>query len=175
MAELRAIVHAIPVAKGRARSERGTHHTPGRTRNFEAVVAQALRGGGRRTLPPVQFHGRVGIRIVAVFPRPQRRPDDGAGAIPAAEWATGRRVWAVAGADFDNVVKAVQDAANQAGVWSDDDAVVTILPGSGKVYAAVGESPRVEVVVTDALPPVPAPMPELIVVPAVDAGAPEVL
>lgn len=171
MAELRTIVHAIPVAKGRARSEGGTHHTPGRTRNFEAVAAQALRGGGRRTTPAVQFQGLVALRVVAVFPRPVKRP----ACVSAAAWATGGRAWGLAGADFDNVVKAIQDAGNAALIWPDDAYVAAMLPGSGKVYAAVGESPRVEVVVTDALPPVPAPMPELIVVPAVDAGAPEVL
>ena len=172
MSELRAVIPGIPVAKGRARSDGGTHHTPGRTRNFEAMAAQALRGGGRRTLPAIQFHGHVAIGVVAVFPRTQKRPDD----VSAADWSRGGRCWGRAGADFDNIVKAVMDAGNAALVWPDDASVVCFLPTNGKVYAAVGEVPHVEVVITDDLPAPPPPRPMLVpTVPEPDPNAPEVL
>lgn len=138
------VIDGLPVAKERAKSgSNGTHRTPGKTRNWERVAAKQI-GDSVAGNP---FRGRVQLTVVAVFARPLDKPT----LVTAAEWSSGSRAFASSTADLDNIVKAVQDAANRAKAWADDRRVVR-LDGCESVYAAVGETPCVEVSITDHLP-----------------------
>ena len=106
-----------------------------RWRTGAALVLRAAR------LPPI-VAGPVSVSIVAVHPRPATRPSWCSREV----WTTGGRCSAVTRMDLDNVAKAVLDAATDAGLWTDDRQVACIFAAS--VYAAVGESPHVEVEVT---------------------------
>lgn len=144
---LEVVIPGVPVAKGRAKTDgSGRHRTPGQTRNWEKVAAQHLRQSPPGKLPLIQFFARVVLTVVVVWPRPLRIPDR----VSTAEWRPGGRVLASSTADVDNVVKAVQDAANRALVWPDDRYVVRLEAEA--VYAAVGEAPCVEVIISDVLP-----------------------
>ena len=82
------------------RTRRGVRHfTDARTVSDEARVAAAAaphRGA---------ISGPCVVSIVAVYPRPARRPDR----VPLDAWRTGHRVRHAATPDADNVAKAVLD------------------------------------------------------------------
>jgi len=125
-----------PVGKGRARVFRnkntGRVHgvTPDRTRNWEAVAVEvfACHWDGAPTKDPVR------LDIVAVFPRPRKytRKKD-----PPTRIANPCRP------DADNCAKSVMDAMQKAGVIRDDSQACAV--SITKLYAAIGEGPRVEV------------------------------
>lgn len=143
---LEVVIPGVPVAKGRAKSDAGgRHRTPGQTRNWEKVAVKHLQVTQPGKLMFVQFFARVTLTVVVVWPRPISIPDR----VSKAEWQSGGRVLASSTADLDNVVKAVQDAVNRSLVWPDDRYVVKLDAES--VYAAVGEAPCVEVIISDAL------------------------
>lgn len=129
-------IDGLPVGKERHRDKE--HRTPGRTRSYQARVADAVRtaAGGLQ-----QFDGLVETRITAVWPRPIRRPSF----VSPDAWATGRRTFSSSGVDLDNVIKATWDGVNQSGVWKDDCRVARSR--EEQVYAAVGERPHVELVI----------------------------
>lgn len=129
-------IDGLPVGKERHRDKE--HRTPGRTRSYQARVAEAVRtaAGGLQ-----QFDGLVETRITAVWPRPIRRPSF----VSPDAWATGRRTFSSSGVDLDNVIKATWDGVNQSGVWKDDCRVARSR--EEQVYAAVGERPHVELVI----------------------------
>jgi len=120
---IRFTVPGDPVAKGRPRvvrvgaGVRGV--TPAKTRRYEAIVAECAAmarsaAGGEWPLPASAC---LRVEVDAVFRRPGgrfRRKDPG-GRIPR-----GRRP------DLDNVLKAVLDGIDRAGIWQDDAQVVEV-------------------------------------------------
>ena len=131
-----------PVGKQRPRVTRGgtRTYTPRATRDFErAVSLAAMAAGIRGVTSPVALH------VVAVVPRPKRRPSH----VPPELWGDGWVRRAV-GMDGDNVLKAVADGLQRSvsGVPApirDDSQVVEAHVAT--VYAEAGKGPRVEVVV----------------------------
>lgn len=105
-----------------------------------AVVLHARRAAGSVTFPT----GPVRLDVVAVYPRPERRPVW----CPVDAWAHGGRLFAVPAADGSNVRKLVEDALGTDRtkgwkLWSDDNQVAA--GETWQVYAALGEAPGVEV------------------------------
>jgi Holliday junction resolvase RusA-like endonuclease len=131
------VVLGDPVGKGRPRfAVRGNHavaYTPERTRNWEAIAREvfACHWDG----PP--YEGAAALSVTAVFARPKRlmRAKD-----------SDDRLWHTSMPDTDNVVKAVADALEQAGVVRNDSQIVQVT--ACKLYSAKAEGPRVEVTMT---------------------------
>lgn len=124
------IIPGQPLAKGRARSGRGHHYTPEKTRSWEAFAAYLMRD--QHQGPPLDVPVRV--RVTAVGKRPKRlmrRKDPES------------RIWRAAKPDGDNVLKAVCDAMTKAGIVTDDARIVDKRVVS--LYAAKHEAPCVEV------------------------------
>lgn len=123
----------MPVPKGRPRCEcRGSFpriYTPKTTVVFERRVA-AVAKGGIAFRHQLEGH-RLGLEVVAVFPRPGR--------LQPKKYGDERR-WHEGAADLDNVVKAVADGIQLSGLISNDNAIVQI--SATKVYAARGEQPK---------------------------------
>ena len=133
MMEHRWTILGEPVAKGRPRFNRasGFAYTPAKTRNWEALAVEAFAcgwDGGPND-------GLAELEVVAVFSRPKRlmRAKDPEGRVPHASRP-----------DADNVLKAVGDAIEKAGVLRNDSQVWRAT--ASKAYAAKAEGPRVEVV-----------------------------
>ena len=125
-----------PVAKARPRvTKTGKAYTPAKTRAWEQMAAQAIALTWGAT--PV-IDRPVTVTITAVYPRPKRRPSN----VSPALWSTGLRVWKRTRPDLDNIIKAALDAAQLAGVITDDSVVVEL--GARKVYASIhDEGPMV--------------------------------
>jgi len=121
-----------PVAKGRPRFNRVTGHayTPGKTANWEARAVETFSCGWNGG--PTE--ARAELEVTAVFARPKRlmRAKDPQGRVPH-----------LSRPDADNVLKAVGDAIEKAGVLRNDSQAWRTL--ASKVYASKTESPRVEV------------------------------
>ena len=116
-----------PVAKERPRlSKCGRVYTPKKTRQWEAVASQAMCVQWR---PRPLIARAVAVEIWAIYPRPKKRPRT----VTREAWVSGMRVWRPSRPDLDNVIKAVLDAAQLAGVLKDDGFVVHI--NARKLYA----------------------------------------
>ena len=126
-----------PVGKGRPRFARcgsGVRtYTPERTATWEAIAREVFAcswDGG-----PIA--DAVELDVVAVFRRPKRL-----------DRVADVRQLHLARPDADNVLKAVGDALEKAGVVRNDSQVVKAT--AAKVYAREDEGPRVEVVMRKA-------------------------
>ena len=114
-----------PVGKGRPRLDprSGRAITPARTRAWEAAAALLLRAA----LRPLPVGAPLRLEVVAHHPAPQRKsPPEGSPCMGG-----GRRP------DLDNIVKAVADALQLAGVVPDDRQIVAVVARS--VYGPPGE------------------------------------
>ncbi len=144
---LRFVVTGQPVAKGRPMASVVCGHvhmrTPKKTENYEARVHQAAVDAK----PPEWelLDGPIEIEIVAVFERPER--------LLARSKRTGlllygfpERMPHTSRPDLDNVVKAVLDGIDGAGIWRDDARVCRIR--AEKVYRAINETACIEVLVS---------------------------
>lgn len=121
-------IPGTPVAKARPRvTKAGKAYTPKKTRDWEKMAAQAIALTWGAT-PPVDRP--VNVTLTAVYPRPKRRPPN----VDPETWKSGGRVWRPSRPDLDNIIKAVLDAAQLAGVIKDDSLVVEIA--ARKVYAS---------------------------------------
>ena len=129
-----------PIGKGRPRSTiRGGHvrtYTPKRTQQWEGRASVVLRDAWA---PRPPLDGPIRVEILALFPRPgrmlwKRKP------MPRAPF--------LASPDVDNVVKAVLDAAEKAGVLRNDRTVYSV--SMEKWYCSGDEGPGVVFVL---LPP----------------------
>lgn len=126
-----------PVGQGRPRFARMGNHVraydPAKSRSWKAIAVEQFAchwDGG----PLDQL---VRLDVVAVFSRPKRllRAKDPEGRVPHG-----------AKPDGDNCLKAVADSLERAGVLRNDSLVS--LAAVKKQYAAKGEGPRVEVVLS---------------------------
>lgn len=146
---VRIIVTGHPVAKGRARAgliaKKGggfvadqngrpviSHHTPGKTRRWEADARDQARAAMKGASP---MTGPLELTVKAFF-------------APSASWPAWKREAALTGwvahtskPDGDNLVKAAKDALNGV-AWIDDSQVVR--HSGEKLY---GASPRVEITI----------------------------
>ena len=122
-----------PIGKGRPRATvRGGQvrtYTPKRTQLWEARASVVLRDAWGKRAP---LDGPVRVKILALFPRPgrmvwKRKP------MPRAPF--------VSSPDADNVLKAVLDAAEKAGVLRNDRTVYAV--SMEKLYASGAEGPGV--------------------------------
>lgn len=131
-------IPGIPVPKGRPRFNRHTGHTytPEATRQWEGQAARRIREAARGLI----IDNPLSIGVVAVWPRPEKRPKW----ITAQQWATGERVYKPTRPDLDNVLKAVLDAA-QLGLGVDDGVFVHIT--SEKHIAGIGEIPGITITI----------------------------
>lgn len=123
-----------PIGKGRPRATRqGRIYTPAATRAWEERSAKVMRS--RWGYLPLEAPCEA--RVYAYHTRPATRPR----AVPAPLWATGCACPRPSKPDVDNIVKAVLDAATQAGVLGDDRFVTRLVAETR--YAAAGEEPGV--------------------------------
>lgn len=139
---LRFVVPGAPVAWKRPGKGRwGNSFDPNEAAKAH-ITHWARRGLGGATFP----EGPVRLDVVAVYPRPERRP----AWCPKMVWDTGRRIPAVPSSDRSNVLKLVEDALGTDRtvgwkVWRDDNQSATGI--CEQVYAGLGESPCVEVAI----------------------------
>ena len=130
----KVIIPGPPIGKGRPRATirggRVRTYTPKRTAHWEATAASTMMDTWLR--PPLVCPVSVGI--LALFPRPQRMI-----------WKTKpmEREPFCQTPDVDNVVKACLDAAEKAGVLSNDKLVWSV--DCIALYCAGDESPCVQV------------------------------
>lgn len=133
---LRVSVPGAPQPKERPRFGGGRARTPERTAAWEALAALHLRNGrGRAEV----LSEPVRVVVRAVGKRPIRRPER----VRPEVWGTGARAWRIGQADIDNIVKISLDAVTLAGVWTDDNLVVSLEAVS--MYASAKEGPCVEI------------------------------
>jgi Holliday junction resolvase RusA-like endonuclease len=122
----RFTIPGAPRGKGRPRFTRAggfpRAFTDEKTASYENLVALAARQG-RSGVPA--FNGPLTVTITFYLQRPKRAPR--------------RVVHPATRPDLDNLVKAVLDGCNQAGIWMDDAQVVELR--AGKRYG----DPRCEV------------------------------
>jgi len=128
-----AVIPGPPIGKGRPRATmRGgavRTYTPKKTAHWEAFAASILMDHWRSS--PLSCP--TSASILALFPRPQRMI-----------WKTKpmEREPYCQKPDLDNVVKAILDAAEKAGVLMDDKVVWSV--DCVALYCSGDESPRVE-------------------------------
>jgi Holliday junction resolvase RusA-like endonuclease len=141
-------INLSPMGKQRVKATiRGAHaavYTPSLTVAWEHFAAGELRDAwaGR---PALAANAPLELEVLCVIARPKsllfkfKRTG-------AYKHGTGR-IWCTAKPDFDNAGKIVADAMQAAGILGDDKA---ICDGRvRKVYAAVGELPHVEIVLSE--------------------------
>lgn len=116
----------------------GRRFTRPETRNHKRLIAQVAAWSVRVPL----LTGPLSLEVVAVFARPQKRPD----AVSEDVWVTGERCWRPGTEDADNIAKMVMDALNRI-VWEDDRQVVSLTVR--KLYAAQGEEPCTAITITE--------------------------
>ena len=133
---LAAIIPGDPVPQGRARISNGHHVMAPKSRDWRALAVAAI-GWQWKHRPPVDAD--VAVSILVVVKRPASRP----AWVDRAAWASGERLPARCKGDVDNFTKAGMDALVDARVLVDDHLVTDL--DARKRYAAVGESPRMEI------------------------------
>lgn len=126
-----------PQPKERPRFGKGVVRSGARTSAWEKGAALILRNAA----PPGPLTEPCRVVVDAYWLRPKRRPKHAW--LP--EWKLGVALYRPSIPDADNVLKAVLDAGNLAGIWTDDAIVVEATVR--KWYAAKGEDARVRVFV----------------------------
>ena len=121
-----------PVGKGRPRFNKttGSIRTPDKTKVWEKAFAWEAKKEARRAGWDAGDESPAGVDVIAVFARPQRHRFTG-------------REWRKGTPDGDNVLKAVADGLQKAGVIHNDTQLVEWKVRS--VYGAEGETAHVEV------------------------------
>lgn len=133
-----------PVGKGRPRFNRqsGRAFTPKKTRAWEQVAAGEF---GTQWAGRAPLAGPVSLKVTALFSRPAYMVcDHTSGRCKCEEKHPQReQLPHLKAPDLDNIVKAVGDALQLAGVVEDDKLVSRVE--AVKLYTAVRGQPRVEV------------------------------
>lgn len=111
---------------------------------YRAAVATLARVAMGRNRALRGLQAPFSVSVVAVYPRPAKRPP----VVPGDVWSLGCRVYrrTETGPDADRIAGHILDGMKDAGVYV-DDGVVTRLEVV-KVWAAVGERPCAEVSVS---------------------------
>jgi Holliday junction resolvase RusA-like endonuclease len=145
--EFRCTINQAPLGKGRPRATvrngRARVYTPAASADWEHYAALELGSRYRAAYPvePANFMpGALGLELVAVFARTKALATmntkgiykHGPVRFPHAQKP-----------DLDNVLKAVCDALEKAGVLEDDKQIA--VHHASKVWAAAGEAPAVHV------------------------------
>ncbi len=141
-------INQPPMGKQRPKATiRGSHasvYTPSKTLSWEHFAANELRAAWAG-LPALDGDAPLGLEVLCVIARPKRLLEQSKRTL-AYKHGTAR-IWCTAKPDFDNAGKIVADAMQAAGILADDKA---ICDGRiRKVYAAVGELPHVEIVLSE--------------------------
>ena len=148
MIEFACTIHQAPLGKGRPRATvgpggRARVYTPTASADWEHFAALTLSSRyvlGCFPEPANYMAGALGLELVAVFARTKALATmntkgvykHGASRFPHAQKP-----------DLDNVLKAVCDALEKAGVIEDDKQIA--VHHASKVWAAAGEAPAVHV------------------------------
>lgn len=147
MIEFDGVISQAPLGKGRPRATvgpggRARVYTPTASADWEHYAAVELAAAYVTACypdPAAGMLGPLGCEIVAVFTRTAEllRHTKANGW----KYSEGRIAHPVK-PDLDNVIKATLDAAEKAGLFTDDKQVSTIT--ASKFYAALGEPAHVE-------------------------------
>lgn len=130
MSTLTLTIPGQPVGKGRPRVLRNGHvYTPDRTASWEATAMTMMQ----RAWPRAPLDEPCQVHVLAVAQRPKRL---------MTKRCAPERIWRTTKPDGDNVLKAVCDALQKAGVVRDDSVLADKRVMS--LYTAIGESPCVE-------------------------------
>lgn len=148
MIEFACTIHQAPLGKGRPRATvgpggRARVYTPAASADWEHFAAMALRSrfqAAHQLEPANYMAGALGLELVAVFARTKALATmntkgvykHGAARFPHAQKP-----------DLDNVLKAVCDALQKAGVIEDDKQIA--VHHASKVWAAADEAPAVHI------------------------------
>lgn len=135
---VRFVVPGRPQAWQRTGGSGARRFTRPESAAYKRAVGTVARAAMGRRSP---LDGPLRLDVVAVYPRPAKRPK----VVPADVWRAGERIVRPVGSDADNVAKAIADALTAARVWHDDAQVVDLHAVT--VWAAVGEQPCAEVLV----------------------------
>lgn len=145
MTEFVCTINQAPLGKGRPRATvrngKARVYTPASTADWEHYAALELGSRYRAAYgsePANYMAGALGLELVAVFARTKALASMNTKGIykhGAKRFPHGQKP------DLDNVLKAVCDALEKAGVIEDDKQVSTIT--ASKMWAAAGEAPAV--------------------------------
>ena len=132
-------IYGQPIGKGRPRFNPQTKraHTPEKTRSWEASAAWELRWGGPTLRAPLTCP--VELHITALFQRPKRLLHRPLGTLAKSKPMV--REMHCATPDADNVVKAVSDALEKAGIVRNDSQIWRV--SAEKWYCDPDEEARV--------------------------------
>jgi len=144
--EFRCTINQAPLGKGRPRATvgpggRARVYTPTATSNWEHYAALELGSRYRAAYgaePANYMAGALGLELVAVFTRTKALATMNTKGIykhGPKRFPHGQKP------DLDNVLKAVCDALEKAGVIEDDKQIA--VHHASKVWAAAGEAPAV--------------------------------
>ena len=148
MTEFRCTINQAPLGKGRPRATvgpggRARVYTPTASADWEHFAALTLSSRyvlGCSPEPANFMPGALGLELVAVFSRTKALATmntKGVYKYGAVRFPHAQKP------DLDNVLKAVCDALEKAGVLEDDKQIV--VHHASKVWAAAGEAPAVHV------------------------------
>ena len=143
--EFRCTINQAPLGKGRPRATvrngKARVYTPAASADWEHYAALEL-GSRYRAAYPVEpanyMAGALGLELVAVFARTKALASMNTKGVykhGAKRFPHGQKP------DLDNVLKAVCDALEKAGVIEDDKQIA--VHHASKVWAAAGEAPAV--------------------------------
>lgn len=147
MTEFVCTINQAPLGKGRPRATvrngKARVYTPTATSDWEHFAALTLSSRyvlGCFPEPAAPMSGALGLELVAVFTRTKALATMNAKGVykyGAARFPHAQKP------DLDNVLKAVCDALEKAGVIEDDKQIA--VHHASKVWAAAGEAPAVHV------------------------------
>jgi Holliday junction resolvase RusA-like endonuclease len=137
---LKTFIPGAPVGKGRPRFQMrpGRNprvYTPKKTELWETRAAQILRAP--RASP---MKGPIELEIKAFHKRPKTRPKS----IPLDVWKGGRRCHKPTKPDLDNIIKAVGDAIDRAGLFETSDAQIVSIKAED-FYAGLNDAIGVQI------------------------------
>lgn len=115
-------------------------YTDKETVAFERTIAMYLKNAWHRPPHP----GPLAVMIEGVATRPGKPPGP---IMLKREPRLAGRLWRTTKPDLDNVTKAILDAGNAAGIWTDDKVVSKIEAYS--LTAATTEGPSIRIVVSE--------------------------
>lgn len=136
---LKVHIPGLPQAKERPRFNSKTKraYTPRDTQGWEAGAGQVLAFAWGAREP---INEAVGVKVIAVWPRPQTRPQ----VVSRRAWKGEGRIWKPTRPDGDNVLKAALDAVQHSKALVDDGRVARAWVDT--YYAALGEEPGVIII-----------------------------